>query len=129
MTLEASSQSSVFKFHSRYLKDASFENYGAPLQTENEPEININTQVSGVSSDNLFEITSVAEDELYWFLYVTAPDLLFVHAQRVIADLIRDGGFPNLSLATPDFATIWKLKSNDPKNADLMLPDNITTGD
>ena len=88
---------------------------------EEEPEITINTRVGGSVAENLyeielrvmvtcetnlkiqfiaevtyaglFEVNSADEDQMAHFIYIVAPELLFVHAQRVIMDMARDGGF------------------------------------
>lgn len=139
----------LFIFHRRYLKDASFESYGVPTDHTTEPIIAINTKVSGSMGDNLVEVVlsvmvtaeydfaikfiaeidyaglfaveTANEDDAVWFIYVTAPELLFVHGQRIIADLVRDGGFPQLQLAAPDFATAWKIKAASRPDIDLDL--------
>jgi len=149
-TLSSETSKPLFRLHSRYLKDASFENFSAPRIDLREPNISVDVQVGGQQSDNLFEIVTditvtatlarnvqfVAEvsyaglvevshasvDDAVWFIYVETPALLFVHAQRVIADLARDGGFPALSLATPNFEQIWKLKARQMTNVTMEIP-------
>ena len=148
MAKEQSKQQPLFQFHSRYLKDSSFERHNPP--SEQEPEITINTKVGGSVADNLyeielrvmvtceanlkiqfiaevtyaglFEVQSADEDQMIHFIYIAAPEMLFVHAQRVMMDMARDGGFPALSLATPDFETAWRLKAVDMENVNLDLP-------
>lgn len=140
----------VFKFHSRYLKDVSLENHDTPLTTDTPPKTDIGVRVGGRAADalyeielvttvkatvdshiqflaevtyaGLFEIIDVDVDQSSRFLYVEAPEILFVHAQRIIADLVRDGGFPALSLATPDFHTAWKLKAGQTGNVQMEIP-------
>ncbi|HKX22265.1 MAG TPA: protein-export chaperone SecB, partial [Rhizorhapis sp.] len=41
------------------------------------------------------------------FLYAEAPRLLFPFARRVLADAIRDGGFPPLLLEPIDFGALY----------------------
>ena len=148
MAKEQNKQQPLFRFHSRYLKDSSFERHNPP--SEQDPEITINTKVGGSVADNLYEIElrvmvtceanlkiqfiaevtyaglfeaqSADEDQMTHFIYIAAPEMLFVHAQRVMMDMARDGGFPALSLATPDFETAWKLKAADTENISLDLP-------
>jgi preprotein translocase subunit SecB len=55
----------------------------------------------------LFAIRNVSEDQLHPFLYAEAPRLLFPFARRVIADLVRDGGFPPLLLDPIDFGALY----------------------
>jgi preprotein translocase subunit SecB len=55
----------------------------------------------------LFAIRNVSEDQLHPFLFAEAPRLLFPFARRVIADVIRDGGFPPLLLDPIDFGAMY----------------------
>jgi preprotein translocase subunit SecB len=55
----------------------------------------------------LFAIRNVPEDQLHPFLFAEAPRLLFPFARRVIADVIRDGGFPPLLIDPIDFGAMY----------------------
>jgi preprotein translocase subunit SecB len=55
----------------------------------------------------LFAIRNVSEDQLHPFLFAEAPRLLFPFARRVIADVIRDGGFPPLLIDPIDFGAMY----------------------
>jgi preprotein translocase subunit SecB len=55
----------------------------------------------------LFGIRNVSEEQLHPFLYAEAPRLLFPFARRVIADVVRDGGFPPLVLDPIDFGAMY----------------------
>lgn len=52
----------------------------------------------------LFALRNIPEEQLQPFLLAEAPRLLFPFARRVIADAVRDGGFPPLMLDPIDFA-------------------------
>jgi preprotein translocase subunit SecB len=61
-----------------------------------------------LSYAGLFGIRNVPEgDALNAFLLGEAPRLLFPFARRVLADAVRDGGFPPLMLEPIDFAGIY----------------------
>jgi preprotein translocase subunit SecB len=61
-----------------------------------------------LSYAGLFGIRNVPEGEaLDGFLLGEAPRLLFPFARRVLADAVRDGGFPPLMLEPIDFAGIY----------------------
>ena len=47
------------------------------------------------------------EEQLHPFLFAEAPRLLFPFARRVIADVIRDGGFPPLLIDPIDFGAMY----------------------
>jgi preprotein translocase subunit SecB len=61
-----------------------------------------------LSYAGLFGIRNVPDGEaLDGFLLGEAPRLLFPFARRVLADAVRDGGFPPLLLEPIDFGSIY----------------------
>ncbi len=61
-----------------------------------------------LSYAGLFAIRNVPEGEqLDGFLLGEAPRILFPFARRVLADAVRDGGFPPLMLEPIDFGGIY----------------------
>ena len=68
------------------------------------------TQVAFVvdlSYAGLFALRNIPADQLDAFLLGEAPRLLFPFARRVLADAVRDGGFPPLMLEPIDFGGIY----------------------
>ena len=55
---------------------------------------------------------SVSEDEAGPLLMIECPRLLFPFARNILADVIRDGGFPPLMLAPVDFAGLYEQQKN-----------------
>jgi preprotein translocase subunit SecB len=55
----------------------------------------------------LFGVRNVPEDQLQPFMLGEAPRLLFPFARRVVADAVRDGGFPPLMLDPIDFGSLY----------------------
>ena len=55
----------------------------------------------------LFGLRNIPDEHVQPFLLGEAPRLIFPFARRVIADAIRDGGFPPLLLEPIDFAQIY----------------------
>lgn len=55
----------------------------------------------------LFRIKNVPEKMLQPILFVDCPTLLFPFVRRVIADMVRDGGFPPLMLDPIDFGRLY----------------------
>ena len=55
----------------------------------------------------LFGVRNVASDQLQPFMLGEAPRLLFPFARRVLADAVRDGGFPPLLLDPIDFGALY----------------------
>ena len=55
----------------------------------------------------LFGLSNVPEEALEPFLIIEAPRIIFPFARRIIADSVRDGGFPPLMLDPIDFASLY----------------------
>ena len=55
----------------------------------------------------LFGFRNVPTDQIQPFLLGEAPRLLFPFARRVLADAVRDGGFPPLLLEPIDFGQLY----------------------
>ena len=55
----------------------------------------------------LFGVRNVPEDQLQPFMLGEAPRLLFPFARRVVADAVRDGGFPPMLLDPIDFGSLY----------------------
>ena len=108
----------------------------ASLQMEGQPRIEINVNVNArraaddvyevelkisakaMAGDNvafvvdllyagLFGLANVPEEALEPFLIIEAPRIIFPFARRIIADSVRDGGFPPLMLDPIDFASLY----------------------
>ena len=55
----------------------------------------------------LFGLPALPEDQIKLFLLVEAPRLLFPFARSIIANAIREGGFPNIILQPIDFMSLY----------------------
>ncbi|MFQ3666227.1 MAG: protein-export chaperone SecB [Sphingomonadaceae bacterium] len=55
----------------------------------------------------LFRLAGAPREAIEPFLLVEAPRILFPFARRVIADCVRDGGFPPLMLDPIDFGGLY----------------------
>ena len=64
-----------------------------------------------LSYAGLFALRNVPEDQLQPFLLAEAPRILFPFARRVLADAVRDGGFPPLLLEPIDFGQLYVAQS------------------
>ena len=67
----------------------------------------------------LFGVRNVPMDALQPFLLGEAPRLLFPFARRVVADTIRDGGFPPLMLEPIDFNALY-MQQSEQRDAQLQ---------
>lgn len=111
-------------------------NAPASLQSQEQPRIDVNVAVNAKrAGDNVFEVElkinaramageslafvidllyvglfglqNVPEEALQPFLLIEAPRIIFPFARRIIADSVRDGGFPPLMLDPIDFASLY----------------------
>jgi preprotein translocase subunit SecB len=60
-----------------------------------------------LSYAGLFGLRNIPDEHVQPFLLGEAPRLLFPFARRVVADTIRDGGFPPLLLEPIDFQGLY----------------------
>ena len=67
----------------------------------------------------LFGIRNVPDEHVQPFLLGEAPRLLFPFARRVLADAVRDGGFPPLMLEPIDFAALY-VAQNEQRDQDVL---------
>ena len=63
----------------------------------------------------LFRLAGAPQEAIEPFLIVEAPRILFPFARRVVADAVRDGGFPPLMLDNIDFGGLYlqQLEARD----------------
>jgi preprotein translocase subunit SecB len=81
---------------------------------EVELKISANAEVDGNPSfvvellyAGLFGLQNVPDEALEPFCIIEAPRILFPFARRIIADAVRDGGFPPLMLDPIDFGALY----------------------
>ena len=65
----------------------------------------------------LFGLRNVPAEHIQPFLLGEAPRLLFPFARRVLADCVRDGGFPPLLLEPIDFGALYMQQTADAQAA------------
>jgi preprotein translocase subunit SecB len=114
---------------SQYVKDLSFENPNSPAvyQWPDQPHIDVQFNIGADKvGDEVVEVslkievkatapqgTAFAVELLYAALFgmAEAPRLIFPFARRVLADAIRDGGFPPLLLDPIDFGGLYEQQA------------------
>lgn len=79
----------------------------------------------------LIGMRNVPEDQAHAFLYAEAPRLLFPFARRVVADAVRDAGFPPLMVDPVDFNGLYaqQLAARRAEEAAGGTPIAPVTGD
>lgn len=60
----------------------------------------------------VFALPDMAEDQKKIILFVEAPHILFPFARSVIANAVRDGGFPQFLLNPVDFAGLYQASQS-----------------
>lgn len=56
----------------------------------------------------VFDVSGFSDEDHQKALMIECPRLLFPFARRVIADTVRDGGFPQLMLGAIDFVQLYQ---------------------
>jgi preprotein translocase subunit SecB len=93
-------------------------NIGANQVADEAHEVILKIEVRAASADKvafqvelayggLFGVRNVDAEQLQPFLLAEAPRLLFPFARRVLADAVRDGGFPPFMLEPIDFGALY----------------------
>ena len=56
----------------------------------------------------VFHVEGVPDDQLHPFLLIECPRMLFPFVRRIISDVTRDGGFPQLNIDTVDYLSLYR---------------------
>ena len=70
----------------------------------------------------LFAMKNIPAEQLQPFMLAEAPRLLFPFARRVVADAIRDGGFPPLMLDPIDFGALYMQRAAEMEGQASGMP-------
>jgi preprotein translocase subunit SecB len=117
LSFENPASPAVFQWQGQPQIDVQF-NIGAGSVGQDLHEVSLRIDVTATAAEGtafkvdllyggLFAIRNLPEDQLQPFLLAEAPRILFPFARRVVADAIRDGGFPPLMLDPIDFASLY----------------------
>ncbi len=60
-----------------------------------------------LSYAGLFGLRNFPEDAAHHFIYAEAPRIIFPFARRILADAVRDAGYPPLMLEPIDFNALY----------------------
>jgi preprotein translocase subunit SecB len=63
--------------------------------------------VVDLSYAGLFGVRNVPEEQIHAFMFAEGPRIIFPFARRIIADVVRDGGFAPLLLDPIDFNGLY----------------------
>lgn len=117
LSFENPNAPAVYQWQGQPQIDIQF-NIGASKVAEDVHEVVLKIEAKAVAADRvafqvelsyagLFGIRNVPEEQIQPFCYAEAPRLIFPFARRVLADAVRDGGFPPLMLEPIDFAGLY----------------------
>jgi preprotein translocase subunit SecB len=107
----------VYQWQGQPQIDVQF-NIGANTVGDDVHEVILKIDVRATSADKvafqveleyagLFGIRNVPDEQLQPFLLAEGPRLIFPFARRILADAVRDGGFPPLMLEPIDFGALY----------------------
>ncbi|MEO1488953.1 MAG: protein-export chaperone SecB [Pseudomonadota bacterium] len=117
LSVENPSAPEVFQWTDQPQIDVQF-NIAAEPKGEEVHEVVLSVNISANSAQGavyivelaycgLVGIRNIPEDQAHAFLFAEAPRVLFPFARRVIADAVRDAGFPPLMVDPIDFGTLY----------------------
>ncbi len=117
LSFENPNAPAVYQWQGQPQIDVQF-NIGASDAGEDMHEVILKIEIRAAAADKvafqvelayagLFALRNIPDDQVQPFLLAEAPRLLFPFARRVVADVVRDGGFPPLMLDPIDFGALY----------------------
>jgi preprotein translocase subunit SecB len=121
MSFENPNAPAVYQWQSQPQIDVQF-NIGSQQLNDELYEVSLRIEIAAKADGNtafqvellyagLFAMRNIPQEQLQPFLLAEAPRLLFPFARRVVADAVRDGGFPPLMLDPIDFASLYMQRA------------------
>ncbi|SMF61250.1 protein-export chaperone SecB [Allosphingosinicella indica] len=123
LSFENPNAPAVFQWQSQPQIDVQF-NISVQTVGEELHEVTLKTEINARAEGNtafqveiayagLFGIRNLDQEQMQPFLLAEAPRLLFPFARRVIADAVRDGGFPPLMIDPIDFHALYLQRAGE----------------
>ena len=117
LSFENPNAPAVFQWQGQPQIDVQF-NIGANQVADDVHEVVLKIDVKAESEDKtafqvelsyagLFGLRNIPDEQIQPFLLAEGPRLIFPFARRVLADAVRDGGFPPLLLEPIDFGALY----------------------
>jgi preprotein translocase subunit SecB len=121
----------------------------APRTTSPQIEINVNVnarkvgdtdfevelQIQGAAKDGetqlfavelayggVFRVVNIPEEQIHPVVMIECPRLLFPFARQIVADSVRNGGFPPLMLDPVDFAALYRARAEEAQATGQQMP-------
>ena len=70
-----------------------------------------------LSYGGLFRIQNIPADQMHPFVMIECPRMLFPFARQIVADAVRNGGFPPLYIDPIDFVALYQQKAAEAQAA------------
>ncbi len=117
LSFENPNAPAVYQWQGQPQIDVQF-NFGSSKVADDVYEVVLKAEIKAVSGAQtafqvelsygaLFALRNVPEEQLQPFLFAEAPRLIFPFVRRIVADVVRDGGFPPLMLEPIDFTALY----------------------
>ena len=65
----------------------------------------------------VFRVRNIPQDQLHPVVMIECPRLLFPFARQIVADAVRNGGFPPLFIDPIDFVGLYRQKAMEAQQA------------
>jgi len=70
----------------------------------------------------VFRVRNIPQDQLHPVIMIECPRLLFPFARQMVADAVRNGGFPPLYIDPIDFVGLYRQKAAEAQGAPANQP-------
>ena len=74
----------------------------------------------------VFRLRNIPQEQLHPFVMIECPRLLFPFARQMVADAVRNGGFPPLYIDPIDFLGLYRQKAAEAQAAGQPLQPQTT---
>jgi preprotein translocase subunit SecB len=122
LSFENPNAPAVYQFQGQPQIDVQF-NIGADQVGEDVHEVTLKIDVIAKNDDQtafqvelvyagLFGMRNIPDEQLQPFLLAEGPRIIFPFARRILADTVRDGGFPPLMLEPIDFGSLYMQQAS-----------------
>ena len=72
----------------------------------------------------VFRVRNIPQDQIHPVVMIECPRLLFPFARQIVADAVRNGGFPPLYIDPIDFVGLYRQKAAQAQGAPAATQDN-----
>jgi preprotein translocase subunit SecB len=69
--------------------------------------------IAELTYGGIFTLPALPEEQIKLLLLIECPRLLFPFARAILADAVRDGGFPQILITPIDFTMLYQANKNN----------------